>query len=150
MLGTLLGSSTGNLKRYGQAADRAQVVLELTPDGTVVTANDRFLELTGYGLDDIKGRPHRLFCDQAEAESPEYRALWERVRGGAIESRVAKWLGKDGKEVWLAASFVPLGGGVPGNIVVVATDVTALATELETVKEELSVRQAIMDITGVV
>ncbi|MCP9472995.1 MAG: PAS domain-containing protein, partial [Nitrospira sp.] len=150
MLGTWLGSSTGNLKQYGQAADRAQALLELAPDGTVVTANERFLTLTGYSLDDIKGKPHRLFCDQEEAESPEYRTFWERVRRGETESRVAKWLGKGGKEVWLAASFVPLGGGAPGNIVVVATDVTALCSELETVREELAVRQAIMDITSVV
>lgn len=48
-----------NLKEYGQAADRTQAVLELAPDGTVAAANDRFLMLTGYALDDIKGRHHR-------------------------------------------------------------------------------------------
>ncbi|CUQ67259.1 methyl-accepting chemotaxis protein [Candidatus Nitrospira inopinata] len=140
-----------NLKEYGQAADRTQAVLELAPDGTVAAANDRFLMLTGYALDDIKGRHHRLFFDQAEADSPEYRALWERVRRGEAESRVMKWVGQSGKAVWLAASLLPLDGGdQPRKILVVATDVTALATELETVKEELAVRRAIMDLTGVV
>ncbi|MCP9440118.1 MAG: PAS domain-containing protein, partial [Nitrospira sp.] len=149
---TFVGRGTGakSLKQYGEAADRAQAVIELAPDGTVVTANERFLAITGYSLDDIKGRPHRLFCDQAEAESPEYRALWEQVRRGETESRVAKWLGKDGKELWLAASFVPLDSENPSKIVVVATDVTALKTELNTVREELAVRQAIMDVTSIV
>ncbi|MCP9470867.1 MAG: PAS domain S-box protein, partial [Nitrospira sp.] len=131
--------------------EKTHPLLELAPDGTVVTANERFLALTGYALDEIKGRHHRLFCDQAEAESPEDRALWERVRRGEADSRVLKWGGQGGKAVWLAASLLPLGGGSqPSKILVVATDVTALYTELERVKEELSVRQAIMDITSVV
>ncbi|MCP9470664.1 MAG: PAS domain-containing protein, partial [Nitrospira sp.] len=93
-----------NLKEYGEAADRAQALLELAPDGTVVTANERFLALTGYALDEIKGKPHHLFCEPAEAESPEDRALWERVRRGEADSRVLKWGGQGGKAVWLAAS----------------------------------------------
>ncbi|MFN3681855.1 MAG: PAS domain S-box protein, partial [Nitrospira sp.] len=150
MARTLWGLSTRNLKSYGQATDRAQAVLELAPDGTVVTANERFLALTGYRLDDLQGKPHHLFCDPAEAERPESRAVWEAVRRGEPAQHLTKWLGKDGTARWLAASLVPLGSAPPRTVIMVATDVTALVTELETVKEELAVRQAIMDLTSVI
>ncbi|MCP9456428.1 MAG: PAS domain-containing protein, partial [Nitrospira sp.] len=142
MARTLWGLSTRNLKSYGQAADRAQAVLELAPDGTVVTANERFLALTGYRLDDLQGKPHHLFCDPAEVERPESRAVWEAVRRGEPAQHLTKWLGKDGTARWLAASLVPLGSAPPRTVIMVATDVTTLVTELETVKEELAVRQA--------
>ncbi|MCP9463791.1 MAG: PAS domain-containing protein, partial [Nitrospira sp.] len=153
MVATWIGSPTRakNLRQYGEAAARAHAVLELAPDGTVLDANETFRTLTGYVLDEMKGRHHRLLYESAEVESPAYQARWEAVRRGEVQSCISKWVGKDGKERWLATSYVPLGGGdQPRKILVFATDVTALATELETVKEELAVRQAIMDITSLI
>src|SRR5690606_25264032 len=54
------------------AISKAQGVLELDMDGTIRTANQNFLSLTGYALDDLRGRHHRMLVDPAYAASAEY------------------------------------------------------------------------------
>lgn len=156
MLKTLFRSKAESvdLEMYGTAVERGQALFECALDGTIITANGKFLSLMGYGLDEldeIVGKPHRSLCEPAHADSPAYQAAWEAVRRGEAAQQLAKWLGKEGKEVWVAVIYVPLGErGLPSKVVALATDVTALKTELETVKEELSVRQAILDVTSIV
>lgn len=140
-----------DLEVYGTAVERGQALLECALDGTTLTANGKFLCLMGYGLDEIVGKPHRSLCEPAHVDSPIYQAAWEAVRRGESAQHLAKWLGNGGKEVWVAVTYVPIGErGLPSKVVALATDVTALKTELEQVREELAVRQAIMDVTSIV
>ena len=60
-----------------QAINRAQAVIEFGLDGTVLSANDQFLGIFGYELDEIAGRHHRMFCEPDYAESPEYAEFWQ-------------------------------------------------------------------------
>ena len=64
------------------AINRAMAVIEFSPDGTVLDANENFLNVLGYRLDEVKGRHHRLFCDNEFAQSPEYQALWRQLARG--------------------------------------------------------------------
>ena len=43
------------------AMSRAQAVIELGLDGTVLTANENFLRVLGYRLDEIVGKHHSMF-----------------------------------------------------------------------------------------
>jgi methyl-accepting chemotaxis protein len=52
-----------------KAIDRVQAVIEFELDGTVITANENFLRIFGYRLDEVVGQHHRIFCAiLAEAE----------------------------------------------------------------------------------
>ena len=110
-----------------RALDRVQAIVEFELDGTVITANDNFLELFGYGADEVVGKHHRIFCDPAYAESPEYQALWEKLAAGEFLSDEFKRVGKDGQTIWLRASYNPVigEGGKPVKVIKFATDVTA-------------------------
>jgi methyl-accepting chemotaxis protein len=66
-------------------------VVEFTPDGTVLRANDNFLDLMGYGAGEVVGQHHRMFCEAGHAASPEYTAFWASLRSGA--SSAASWPG---------------------------------------------------------
>lgn len=107
--------------------DRAQCVLELSTTGQVLTANTNFLRLTGYTLDEIVGRHHRMLCDDAYAASTVYLEFWEQLALGEEKEGEFRHLGKDGREVWLTATYTPLTGldGKPSKIVKHAFDVTA-------------------------
>ena len=122
----------GFLKHREMAAELAalsktQAIIEFQPDGTIITANDNFLKLLGYRLDEIKGRHHSLFVEPAQRESDEYRQFWNRLRRGETQSARFKRIGKGGNEVWIEASYNPLldRGGRPYKIVKFATDVSA-------------------------
>jgi methyl-accepting chemotaxis protein len=109
-----------------RAIERAQAVIEFDLDGTIITANDNFLRIFGYTLDEIRGRHHRMFCDPGYAESPEYARFWQRLGRGEYESDEFRRIDKNGAEVWLQASYNPILDmeGRPMKVVKFASDIT--------------------------
>jgi len=69
-----------------EAIGKSQAVIEFEMDGTVITANDRFLDAMGYHLEEIVGQHHRMFVDDATKQSVEYRVFWDRLNRGEYES----------------------------------------------------------------
>jgi methyl-accepting chemotaxis protein len=116
-----------NLQGTLQALHRIQAVIEFTPDGKVLTANENFLKTLGYDLSEIQGKHHRMFCESKFADSLDYARLWEKLRKGEFESGEYKRLGKGGKEIWIQASYNPIfdQNGKVDRVVKFATDITA-------------------------
>ncbi len=105
-----------------------QAIIEFTPDGEILTANDNFLNLLGYRMDEIKGQHHRLFVEPAYASTSEYQAFWRQLANGEFVSATFKRIGKGGKEVWIQASYNPIFdlNNKVVKVVKFATDITAL------------------------
>ena len=124
MLGWLLGSRE---KKVLQAIERSQAIIEFKIDGTIINANENFLTAMDYTLPEIKGRHHRIFVDPDEANSPSYAEFWEALRQGSFRKDAFRRIGKNGKEVWIQASYNPIAGrnGRPVKVIKIATDVTA-------------------------
>ena len=109
------------------AINRAMAVIEFTPDGTVIDANDNFLKVLGYRLDEVKGKTHRLFCDPAFSQSAEYQTHWHNLAHGQLFSGQIKRLAKDGSVRWLEASYNPVfaaDGKTVTSVVKFASDIT--------------------------
>jgi methyl-accepting chemotaxis protein len=109
-----------------EAINRAQAVIEFTPQGEVLTANENFLKTVGYRLDEIQGRHHSLFCDPAYTASEDYRSFWEALRRGEYRAAEHKRLGKGGREVHIQATYNPVfdDTGTVVKVVKFATDIT--------------------------
>ena len=122
------------------AIGRAQAVIEFTTDGTILDANDLFLNVLGYRLDQIKGRHHRMFVEPAYAGSPEYGRFWERLRAGEFIADEFLRLGAGGKAVWIQASYNPIFdlNGKVFKVVKFATDVTDRVNAVERLADALS------------
>lgn len=105
---------------------KAQAVIEFTPDGNVITANDNFSKTMGYTLDEIKGRHHSLFVPESVRNSSEYRDFWTRLARGENQLGEYNRVTKAGREVWLQASYNPIPdtNGTIVKVVKFATDVT--------------------------
>ena len=90
------------------AISRSQAVIEFTPDGEIVVANENFLKATGYSLAEIRGKNHRIFVNPDAEGDVEYRNLWETLR--ANEPRIGDIVryAKDGRKIFLAASYNPI------------------------------------------
>ncbi len=108
------------------AINKAQAVIEFELDGTVITANDNFLKVLGYALEEIKGQHHSLFVEPAFRASNEYKQFWRDLNDGKYQAAEYKRIGKGGKEVWIQASYNPIFdlNGKPFKVVKFATDVT--------------------------
>src|SRR6478672_9749706 len=91
----------GSAKAKLEALSRSLAVIEFATDGTIRDANDTFLAMTGYGLDEIRGRHHSLFVDPEEAASPSYATFWDGLRRGEFQQAEYRRLGKGGREIWI-------------------------------------------------
>ncbi len=105
---------------------RSQAVVEFGLDGTVLWANDRFLSVMEYRLEDVQGRHHRMFCTTDDATSPEYAAFWRKLAGGAFDGGLYRRLSRTGGERWLQATYNPIldETGRPSKVVKIATDIS--------------------------
>ncbi len=119
------------LEAMAAAISRSQAVIEFKLDGTIVSANENFLKAMGYREDEVVGRHHAMFIDSAEANGADYRAFWERLRGGEFFAAKLARRGKDGKTVWILASYNPLmdRNGKVFKVVKFATDITPAINE---------------------
>jgi methyl-accepting chemotaxis protein len=117
----------GDLLAVYQALDKVQAIIEFDLDGTVVSANENFLRIFGYELDEVIGKHHRIFCEPSYAESDEYVDFWRKLGRGEFDAGEFKRLAKDGKEIWLQSSYNPVfdKDGEPIRVVKFATDITA-------------------------
>ena len=109
------------------AINKAQAVIEFDLAGIVLAANDNFLAVLGYTLEEIKGRHHSMFVEPAFRESAQYKQFWQNLNEGKYQAAEYKRIGKGGKEVWIQASYNPIfdAQGKPFKVVKFATDVTA-------------------------
>ena len=128
MLDALAEAEERDADNRGQIAaiSATQAVIEFDLDGNIITANDNFLQATGYRLDEIQGKHHRMFCDPEFARTREYAAHWEQLgRGETIDGRFQR-VRKDGGELWLQAFYAPIlsSKGKVLKVIKYATDIT--------------------------
>lgn len=122
----LMNSGKSRVADKYDAITRSQAVIEFTPDGKILTANQNFLDAMGYALNEIVGQSHSLFVDGEYAASREYREFWDALRAGQFQSAEYKRIGKGGRPVWIQASYNPVkdASGRTYRVVKFATDVT--------------------------
>ncbi|MDO9474656.1 MAG: methyl-accepting chemotaxis protein [Caulobacter sp.] len=101
--------------------------IEFDTAGVVITANQIFIDLLGYQLNEIAGKHHRTFVDPAESATPKYAQFWSDLNAGKAVSDIFKRFNKAGSEVWIQAVYSPVKDetGRVVKIVKIATDVTA-------------------------
>ncbi|MFL9592083.1 methyl-accepting chemotaxis protein [Aeromonas schubertii] len=145
-----------------QALDRSMAIIEFTPHGEILNANKNFLDTLGYRLDEIKGKHHRIFCDESfYREQPHF---WEDLAQGRFKSGQFLRRGHHGEEVWIEATYNPIfgAGGKVTKVIKFAADITAQIKRAHAVQEvaevarstsvetEQSARKGVNLLTGVV
>ncbi len=83
-------------------------IIEFTPKGQILTANQNFLDLMGYELSEIQGKHHRLFVSAQETEASEYTRFWEKLSQGQFVSGEFTRLDKNGKPIRIKGSYNPI------------------------------------------
>ncbi|EMC1041886.1 PAS domain-containing methyl-accepting chemotaxis protein [Serratia marcescens] len=115
------------------AIEHAVPMIVFSPDGTVLRANDLFLNTLGFQRDDVIGRHHRIFCDPNYVASPLYRKHWETLNKGQPITDTIKRIAKNGEAVWLQGTYAPVLNkqGKVVEIVKIASEVTERVTQAQ-------------------
>lgn len=118
---------TGSDNSAWTAICRSQAVIEFDLTGVVLWANQTFLDVMGYRLDEIVGQHHRLFCSADYSQTPAYAYFWAKLGLGEYDAGVYKRRCRDGHDVWLQATYNPIldADGRPERILKIASDITA-------------------------
>jgi len=142
--------SPSELQAINNALNRVQGIIEFELDGTIVYANDNFLQVLGYKLSEVKGKHHSMFCDPTFVKSNEYKQFWARLARGEFEQGEYRRIGKNGQDIWINASYNPVMDekGKPTKVIKFATDITStkqMNAEYEGKIRAISKSQAVIE-----
>ncbi|MGY4302975.1 methyl-accepting chemotaxis protein [Bradyrhizobium sp. USDA 4369] len=117
----------GDAQALIDAISRSQAMIEFNMDGSIITANQNFLDTLGYRLEEIQGKHHSMFVAPDERDNAAYRALWASLNRGEFQAGEFKRIAKGGHDVWIEASYNPIldGNKQPFKVVKFSTDITA-------------------------
>ncbi|MBV7262813.1 PAS domain-containing methyl-accepting chemotaxis protein [Photobacterium sp. WH24] len=122
--------------------------IEFTPSGEIITANQHFLNTMGYSLNEIQGKHHRMFCTDETKKSQEYQEFWSQLGQGKQIKGLFQRMTKNGKEIWLEASYCPVfdDEGSVYKVIKMASDTSArvadhheLASQTQAVSRSMAV-----------
>jgi methyl-accepting chemotaxis protein len=121
-----LESDYAELRSQIDAIYATQAVIQFSPEGLILGANDIFLKLMGYTLPEISGKHHRLFVLPEQSQSGQYANFWKKLNNGEAQQAAYQRITKSGKEIWLRASYTPIrdSDGKICKIVKYAVDIT--------------------------
>ena len=128
------------------ALHRADAVIEYNMDGKIITANENFLTMFDYRLDEIVGKTQALFADPADRANNSYTEFWEKMHRGEYIAGRFKRFGKNGKEVWVQGSYNPI-VDPKGKVLKVAS---FIADVTEATQTSLALEAAVAEIQKVV
>ena len=107
------------------AIDKATIVVELDRQGYFTKANERFLEASGYQMNEVIGQ-HRSFYAPKDSDPAEFNLLWAQLAQGMYVEKNIRRIRKNGSEFWMRASFFPVmdAQGSLIKVTSICTDIT--------------------------
>lgn len=119
-------TSTEDLQSALAALDKAQAMMWLAPDGTILNANANFLKLSGYALEEIRGRHLHTLSDHGHSDPEKHaRNIEKQFRGEMASSDIQRQT-RHGRQYWVQATYLPIidAEGKLSKYVELTTDVT--------------------------
>lgn len=125
-----------------QALNSSMAVIEFTPEGDVLHANENFERTMGYRSEQIIGSHHQLFCPEDFYRT--YPHFWQSLSQGELMQGKFERIDAQGKSVWLEATYNPIfdSNGKVFKVVKFATDITRAVEEAEATKQAVSSAQS--------
>lgn len=126
-----------NMKSVIAAIDSSYAYIEFDTIGNILTFNKNFQEATGYSVEEVRGRHHRIFCEAEYANSLEYTKFWPDLKTGQSKSGIFKRVTRSGEIVWMQAVYSPVKDEVGRvyKVVKIATDVTDQQNMIVSIQE---------------
>ena len=148
----ILKSQIDTAQSIIQSIKRSVPVIQFTPKGEIIDANDLFCNAVGYSLNQIQGQHHRMFCISSYAKSQDYANFWQQLRDGIPQTGTFERNKANGEAIWLEATYIPVidTNNRVSSILKIACDVTDRMDEvmsLKAVNDSLDKSTAVIEFT---
>ena len=107
------------------AINKSNALIEFEPDGTIISCNDIFCEVTGYSRKQLIGKKHKMLMPK-DTDERDYNEFWFKLRKGFVRSGEFRRVGKHYREFWIYGNYNPIKNpyGEVYRILKIATDIT--------------------------
>jgi PAS domain S-box-containing protein len=92
------------------------IVSETDAKGKITFANEYFIEVAGYNLSELIGKPHSI-VRHPDMPKVVFKLLWETISQGRNINAVVKNLAKDGRYYWIFTEFESIKNSDTGEII---------------------------------
>lgn len=98
------------------AIDQSSIVAATDTNGTIIYANSKFCEISGYSLEELLGKNHRIlnsgFHDQAF-----FQMMWSTITSGKIWKGEVRNRKKNGEFYWVDTTIIPFKDPLTGKVI---------------------------------
>ncbi|NPA65782.1 MAG: PAS domain-containing protein [Epsilonproteobacteria bacterium] len=85
---------------------KAFLVSETDEKGVITFANDDFCKASGFGIDELIGKPHSI-VRHPDMPRAAFKDLWDTIKSGNKWRGFVKNKAKDGRYYWVYATVFP-------------------------------------------
>jgi two-component system sensor histidine kinase/response regulator len=143
LVSTRLYTQNHNLTNQMFALNQHAIVSMTDLNGTIIYANDRFCQISGYSQAELLGQNHRIV--KSGFHPPEvFDELWHTITQGRVWHGEVKNRKRNGDFYWVFATIVPLTdvNGLPQQYIGIRTDITAIKALEQSLNEAKSTAEA--------
>lgn len=114
------------LKSHIVAIDKTVASCEYDMEGYLIKANDIFLLIGGYQLEEVVGKHYLDLLPKAERAQLQTTMMWDEIKKGKFFEGEFKLISKNGDELWLKGTYNPIHypNGDPYKVMMFAQFVT--------------------------
>ncbi|MEH0154924.1 PAS domain-containing protein [Limibacter armeniacum] len=100
--------------------------MELTPEGKILSLNEKFLELLGFEREDIENQDHQSLLFENDFNGDSYHEFWEKLKNGIPQHQEFRLKGNKEIAVWIKSYYIPVKdrGRHISKIIKIAYDIT--------------------------
>jgi PAS domain S-box-containing protein len=91
-----------------EVINNSTALADYDTEGNILYANNNFLKLLGYSLDEVKGENHKIFAHRDDRTGEAYRKFWKELSGGKTQKGEFRRVSKFGKELWVYGQYNPV------------------------------------------
>ncbi len=124
-------------------------IIELDVNGQILSANDTFLQLLGHSEESMVGKQLGIVFEESYALGPEFRRLWDGLKAGKAQSGDFKAVRKDGRPIWLHATYNPV-LNASGEVIQVLGTAMDVTDALEQKRESAACITAMRETHGII
>lgn len=97
-----------SMEGFLSAVNHSVASIEFNTSGEIINANEKYLAMIHYKMDELLGKHHRVFVGEEELSNTSYKTFWKDLNGGMVKSGVFERYTKMGNKVMLETTYSPI------------------------------------------